>query len=68
MTSSDLEALRLFIAEFTAEGGLVITITHDLDLVRHSDRVVVLADGAVRADGPPDRILGDDVIDRIFTR
>ncbi|HMH52055.1 MAG TPA: ABC transporter ATP-binding protein [Candidatus Acidoferrum sp.] len=66
MTGPDLEALRLFIRTLTAQDRLVITITHDLELVRHSDRVVVLSDGCVCADGPPTRILSDEFVAGVF--
>jgi ABC-type multidrug transport system ATPase subunit len=41
-------------AGIAAEGRGVVVVSHDLVAVkREADRVVVLADGAVRADGPP---------------
>jgi energy-coupling factor transporter ATP-binding protein EcfA2 len=66
MTGPDLEALRLFIGTLTAQGRLVITITHDLELVRYSDRVVVLSGGDVCADGPPTGILSDEFVAGVF--
>lgn len=42
-----------------AEGRTVLTITHDIDFCgEHFDRVVVLANGQVLADGPAADILG----------
>jgi len=39
-------------------GKAVIAVTHDLDLVAaHADRVIVLADGGVLYDGPPEALL-----------
>ena len=66
MARADLDALLALIATLTAQGRLLITITHDLDLVRRSDRVVVLSDGAVFADGSPREILAGDFVARVF--
>ena len=39
-------------------GGAVLAAVHDLDLAaRHCDRLVLLHEGTVLADGPPDRVL-----------
>jgi energy-coupling factor transport system ATP-binding protein len=41
--------------------GSALLITHDLALVAaHATRVVVLADGQIRADGSPRDVLSDD--------
>ncbi len=41
----------------------VAFITHDVDLaVRYANRVVLLVDGQVVADGPPEQVLGDDAL------
>ncbi|SIS79662.1 ATP-binding cassette domain-containing protein [Alicyclobacillus vulcanalis] len=41
-------------------GKAVIAVTHDLELVAaHADRVMVLADGGVLYDGPPEDLLRD---------
>jgi neutral amino acid transport system ATP-binding protein len=43
----------------------VLYIEHDMDVVMgHSDRVIVMADGRVIAEGEPDEVRGDQrVID-----
>ncbi len=44
-------------------GGAVLLVSHDLRLVAGlADRVVVLGDGAVLADGPTERVLADPVV------
>lgn len=45
------------------EGRTVLTITHDIDFCgEHFDRVVVLAEGKVLADGPAPEILGQTAL------
>jgi iron complex transport system ATP-binding protein len=61
-----LEAMALLRAE-AARGVCVIVCLHDLGLTaRFADRVVLLADGRVRADGPPAVALDSSVIDKAY--
>ena len=57
----DEESERMILDRLDAlceAGKAVIAVTHDLDLVAaHADRVVVLADGRVAYDGPPEELL-----------
>ncbi|WP_304457902.1 ATP-binding cassette domain-containing protein [Alicyclobacillus sendaiensis] len=57
----DEESERMILDRLDAlceAGKAVIAVTHDLDLVRaHADRVMVLADGGVLYDGPPEALL-----------
>ncbi len=47
------ERLTVLLRELAAEGRLVVVATHDVEFVaRTADRVVVLAEGDVVADGP----------------
>lgn len=47
------ERLTAFLRELAGEGRMVVVATHDVEFVaRTADRVVVLADGEVVADGP----------------
>ena len=49
-----------------AQPGLVVCALHDLALARRfADRVLVMSDGSVVADGNPD-LLDGDVVERIF--
>lgn len=61
-----LDAAALF--RSLADRGLGVVLTlHDLTLaLRLADRVVVLSQGAVLADGPPDQALTPDVLRRAF--
>jgi ABC-type cobalamin/Fe3+-siderophores transport system ATPase subunit len=48
-------------------GVLVVTVTHDLNLAAgYADRVIVLSNGSVAADGPPAEALRPECIGRIF--
>jgi iron complex transport system ATP-binding protein len=58
-----MEALR---AE-AARGALVVAVTHDIALAaRFADRVLLMADGAVAADGAPDAVLTDDRLRAVY--
>lgn len=49
------------------EGLLVVMVTHDLNLAAgFSDRVLVLEQGCLAADGRPEEIFTEDLIERIF--
>ncbi len=55
------------LAELARRGMLVVTVTHDLNLALHfSDRVMVLDDGRIAADGPPAEVLNTETIGRVF--
>ena len=48
------------LAALEADGTGVVVVTHDLrDLVALADRIVVMADGTVVRDGPPDAVRAD---------
>lgn len=61
-----LSCLRLFQGLAGDGHGLLVSI-HDLGLAaRFCTRLVLLAEGAVLADGPPDQVLQDDLLKRAF--
>lgn len=47
-------------------GVVTAAVLHDLNLAALADRVVVIADGSVVADGPPGVALSSDVVERVF--
>lgn len=50
-----------------AEGTGVVLVLHDLaQAMNHADRVVVLDDGHVAADGPPEQALAENVIEKVW--
>lgn len=50
-----------------AKRMLIVAVTHDLNLaLRFSDRVIVMEDGRIAADGRPEQALAPNVIDRVF--
>lgn len=61
-----LELLGL-LREWAAEGRAVLIVSHDLALsVRAADRVVLLADGRVLAQGPPAEVLTPETLRQAF--
>jgi iron complex transport system ATP-binding protein len=50
-----------------AEGRTVLTVFHDLELAaRHAERLLVLREGRLVEDGPPDAVLTPDCIADVF--
>ena len=48
-------------------GGAVVVVLHDLALAAaYADRVVMLSDGAVRAEGTPEEVLTADLIEEVY--
>ncbi|MFL0580372.1 heme ABC transporter ATP-binding protein [Dietzia sp. 179-F 9C3 NHS] len=48
-------------------GGAVVVVLHDLALAAaYADRVVLLSDGAVRAEGTPEQVLTEDLINEVY--
>jgi len=74
---ADKQHLARFVHDYAAAGRLVIVATHDVDFVAEAaDRVLLLADGEIVADGTPanvlagslafatqlNRVFGDDIL------
>lgn len=56
------EARRL-----AADGHAVVAVLHDLTVAAaHADRICVLADGRVRADGPPQAVLRPELLAEVY--
>ncbi|NHX36335.1 MULTISPECIES: ATP-binding cassette domain-containing protein [Halolamina] len=61
--------LRTFetVAELAGEGRAAIAAIHDLDTAaRYCDRIVVVADGGIVADGPPESVLTGSTVGHAF--
>jgi iron complex transport system ATP-binding protein len=52
--------------EEAAAGMAVVAVMHDLAFAAQADRCVLLAEGAVRADGPPAEALRADVLAQVY--
>ncbi|MGN6408872.1 MAG: ABC transporter ATP-binding protein [Curtobacterium sp.] len=62
-----LEVLRLVRRLNREQGSTVVMVLHDLTLAaRYSDRLVVLHDGGVAADGTPADVLTPELLERAF--
>jgi energy-coupling factor transporter ATP-binding protein EcfA2 len=52
-----------FLRSHAASGGAAVLATHDVELAGEvADRVVMLADGDVISDGPPEDVIGDSPV------
>ena len=61
-----IEVMELLAAE-AAAGALVIAILHDLTLAaRYCDRLVLVGEGRLAADGPPAAVLDVDLLARVY--
>jgi iron complex transport system ATP-binding protein len=60
-----LDVMALLASEAERGAGVVLAL-HDLDLARHCDRLLLIAGGALVADGPPVTVLNRDNLAGIF--
>ena len=64
---SHQRSVLLRVGELARTRGVVtVAVLHDLNLAALADRVIVVADGSVIADGPPVTALAADVVGRVF--
>ncbi|NEX46296.1 ABC transporter ATP-binding protein [Pseudotabrizicola algicola] len=64
--AQQIRTMRVF-RDLAAEGHSVVVSLHDLGLAaRHCTRIIVLHAGGVAADGPPDAVLTDALMARVF--
>ena len=61
-----LDTLRRVAELARSRGVIVIAVLHDLNLATLADRVVVMAEGRVVADGAPAVALAADLVGRVF--
>ncbi|GAA2063035.1 ABC transporter ATP-binding protein [Williamsia deligens] len=62
-----IDVLDLVRTLSSEHGKTVVTVLHDLNLaVRYSDHIVVMCDGAVLAQGPPDDVITPDLLESAF--
>ena len=55
------------LSELRREGVTVLLVTHNLNLAaRYADRLVLLHEGRVAADGPPATVLTRDIVERVY--
>lgn len=48
-------------------GGAVVVVLHDLELAAAwSDRMVLISDGRIRAEGPPAQVLTADLVEEVY--
>ncbi len=60
-------ALFELLAEIAASGHAVLLVSHQLNLVaRFADRLVLLDQGQVAADGPPARVMDGPTLERVY--
>lgn len=61
------EAVLTLAAERAAAGAAVVVVLHDLGLAAaYADRVAVLDDGRLVADGPPRTVLTGDLLSKVY--
>src|SRR5690606_28848989 len=55
-STTSQEIMRVF-EELSRQGQTVVMVTHEPDIAAHARRVVVLRDGVISNDGPPDVVV-----------
>lgn len=61
------ESVMRTLRSVVEDGACVVVVVHDLNLAAaHADRIVVLAEGRIAADGTPHAVLTPDIIGRVY--
>jgi ABC-type cobalamin/Fe3+-siderophores transport system ATPase subunit len=56
-----------FLRNLSRQGRLVVAVTHDLNLAAaFADRLVIMDDGRIRANGPPAEVIFPELIGEVF--
>lgn len=64
--SHQMEMMEL-LAERARAGTLVVVVLHDLTMAaRFCDRLMLLCEGRLVADGPPDAVLTDEALEQVY--
>lgn len=62
-----LETMKLLRDVAAAEGIVIVAVCHDINLAaRYADRMILLADGRVKADGTPSEVITPDNIRDVY--
>ncbi len=65
--SHQVESMRLVRNRTHRDGSCALAALHDLNLAGDwCDRIVIIDDGAIAADGPPEAVLTTSIISRVF--
>lgn len=60
-------AMATMLTELARDGRAVLAVMHDLAIAsRYADRVLIMQDGRLVADGPPSETLTDDLVAEVF--
>ena len=61
------ESLMRIVRGLVAEGRAVLAVLHDLNVaMAHADRVIVLREGAIAAEGPPRAVLTEALLSDVY--
>ncbi|WP_407713730.1 heme ABC transporter ATP-binding protein [Comamonas testosteroni] len=56
-----------WVKEFTSSGSAAVAVLHDLNLAaQYADRIVILKDGSILANGEPNSVLTQDIIQAAY--
>ncbi|MFI2378714.1 zinc ABC transporter ATP-binding protein AztA [Streptomyces sp. NPDC018964] len=60
------ERITALLTELVADGTTVVQATHDLEAARSADACLLLSDGRLVGQGPPERVLTPEALSRIW--